>query len=125
MPAAFQTTIAVHELTHALQDQYFDLQKFVDAKTENSDLLLAHSALVEGDATAVMIDYDRIAFLGLKPLATEPNVEAVLLAKCHRRLLHYLCLGRSRELAADVALSVHERFAFRARITPKKWLSFR
>ena len=78
MPAVFQTTIAVHELTHALQDQYYDLTKFVDAKIENSDLLLAHSALVEGDATAVMLDYDRRA-AGLTPLAAEPNVESVML----------------------------------------------
>ena len=47
MPAIFQTTIAVHELTHALQDQYFDLEKFVDPKIENSDLLLARSALID------------------------------------------------------------------------------
>jgi hypothetical protein len=43
--------ILAHELTHALQDQNFDLQKFpLNIKT-NDDLALATSALIEGDAT--------------------------------------------------------------------------
>ena len=43
-----------HELTHALQDQNFDLQKFPLKIKDNDDLALATSALVEGDATVVM-----------------------------------------------------------------------
>ena len=78
MPDILQTPIAVHELTHALQDQYFDLEKFVDAKIENTDLVLARSALVEGDATAVMLDYARKQ-VGQDGIATEPNVESVML----------------------------------------------
>jgi len=78
MPDILQAPIAVHELTHALQDQYFDLEKFIDSKVESTDLLLARSALVEGDATAVMLDYARRR-AGQDGIATEPNVESVML----------------------------------------------
>jgi hypothetical protein len=78
MPGVFQTTIAVHELTHALQDQYFSLDKFMDHKIPNSDLLMARSALVEGDATAVMVDYSR-RIAGQPQIETEDNVEAVMM----------------------------------------------
>ena len=43
-----------HELTHALQDQNFDLQKFPLKVKDNDDLALATSALIEGDATVLM-----------------------------------------------------------------------
>jgi len=43
-----------HELTHALQDQNFDLQKFPLKAKGNDDLALATSALIEGDATVLM-----------------------------------------------------------------------
>jgi len=46
----------VHELTHALQDQHFDLTELDDAvETEGEDFAL--TALVEGDATSVEDDY--------------------------------------------------------------------
>jgi len=44
-----------HELTHALQDQNFDLQKFPLKVKDNDDLALATSALIEGDATVLMM----------------------------------------------------------------------
>ena len=43
--------IVVHELTHVLQDQHFGLDRLLSAT--NSDNLLAHQALAEGDATLV------------------------------------------------------------------------
>jgi hypothetical protein len=46
----------VHELTHALQDQKFDLDK-LDRRAETSGESFAITALVEGDATAVENDY--------------------------------------------------------------------
>lgn len=78
MPALLQTTVAVHELTHGLQDQHFNLEKLVDPKIENSDLLLARSALVEGDATAVMFDYAR-ELAGQPSLAQEENVNSMMM----------------------------------------------
>jgi hypothetical protein len=49
--------IMAHELTHALQDQHFDLLKLPLEAKGNDDRALAASALVEGDATLVMNQY--------------------------------------------------------------------
>ena len=78
MPEVMQFPIAVHELTHALQDQHFRLDNLLDQKTEVSDALLARSALVEGDATAVMLDYSR-KLMGQGPLAAENSVTGVMM----------------------------------------------
>ncbi len=78
MPVAMQPAIAAHELTHALQDQYFNLDSFVKPELENSDVQLARSALVEGDATAVMLDYVR-GLVGQPPISSIDDVSGVLL----------------------------------------------
>lgn len=78
MPELMQPTIASHELTHALQDQYYNLEAMIDPKIENSDKLMAHSALIEGDATAVMYDYMQ-SLTGGRMIAEEPSVEKYLL----------------------------------------------
>jgi hypothetical protein len=66
-----QKPVLAHELTHALQDQHIDLDKFDDqtpdevSKTSSEDtdhlakdeLDTARDAVVEGQATAVMMDY--------------------------------------------------------------------
>lgn len=59
--------VLVHELTHALQDQYFDLERFVDGDPL-SDEGTARTALVEGDASLVMFDF----FAGV-PIETVPG----------------------------------------------------
>ncbi len=43
-----------HEMTHAVQDQYFDLEALDKAVEHDEDMSLALTALVEGDATLVM-----------------------------------------------------------------------
>jgi hypothetical protein len=51
-------TISAHELTHGLQDQRFDLQKFMAAKPPlDDDAQFARQFLVEGDATFSMFLY--------------------------------------------------------------------
>lgn len=49
--------ILAHELTHALEDQHFDLSRLPLEARGNDDRVLAASALVEGDATLVMNRY--------------------------------------------------------------------
>ncbi len=46
-----------HEVTHALQDQNFDLKKISPEDTGNDDEDLARLALIEGDATLTMQEY--------------------------------------------------------------------
>ena len=49
-----QKTTLAHELTHALQDQLYDLNAMEKGIEQDDDMLLAFSALVEGDATLLM-----------------------------------------------------------------------
>lgn len=56
-PLDSQKPVMVHELTHALQDQHFDLKRFEKWPKGDSDRELAIHALIEGDATAVMMEY--------------------------------------------------------------------
>ena len=49
--------LLAHELTHALQDQNYDLSRWPLKVKDNDDLALACSALLEGDATALMTRY--------------------------------------------------------------------
>jgi hypothetical protein len=46
--------ILAHELTHALQDQHFRLRQWPLKRKDNDDLVSAHMAVLEGDATLVM-----------------------------------------------------------------------
>ena len=50
-------TVMAHELTHALQDQHFNLARMEKWPKHESDSKLAFSALVEGDATLAMTRY--------------------------------------------------------------------
>jgi len=60
--------IIVHELTHALQDQHFDLRSFETADPL-SDASVARAALTEGDATLTMT-----SFLAGKNVETVPGM---------------------------------------------------
>jgi hypothetical protein len=57
IPGFLQKPIMAHELTHALQDQYFDLDRFLQRVKGNDDEVMAKTALIEGEALAVMIEY--------------------------------------------------------------------
>jgi hypothetical protein len=63
---ADQRMIMAHELTHALQDQHFHIQKWEDAAKPNDDDELARDAVLEGSATLSMFDY-QLQQLGRKP----------------------------------------------------------
>ncbi len=52
-----QKPVMAHELTHALQDQHFNLKRFEKWPKGESDAELAAHALVEGDATLAMTLY--------------------------------------------------------------------
>jgi hypothetical protein len=67
-----QDVVIVHELTHALQDQHFDLQRF-EAVDPMSDAATALTALSEGDATLTMT-----SFLAGKNLEELPGVGEVM-----------------------------------------------
>jgi len=52
-----QKPVMAHELTHALQDQHFNLRRFQKWPHGDSDAQLAAHSLIEGDATVSMMIY--------------------------------------------------------------------
>src|SRR5690349_5584727 len=54
---AEQRLIMAHELTHALQDQYFHVEKWEEEVKTNDDAQLARESVLEGSAMVAMIDY--------------------------------------------------------------------
>ena len=57
VPSGDVESVVVHELTHALQDQHFQLEPWVEAAKPNDDAHLARAAVVEGSAMAAMLDF--------------------------------------------------------------------
>src|ERR1043165_2182313 len=77
-----QKPVMAHELTHALQDQHFNLKRFEKWPKGDSDAELAAHALVEGDATLAMMVYmakhPLVALAFMKSLGSQDNASAQL-----------------------------------------------
>jgi len=56
-PLADQRMVMAHELTHALEDQHFQIESWIKAVRPNEDAELARDAVLEGSAMAAMVDY--------------------------------------------------------------------
>jgi len=54
---ADQREVMAHELTHALQDEHFSIEKWADAAKPNDDAEFARHAVLEGSAFAAMLDW--------------------------------------------------------------------
>ena len=78
MPQIIQYPVAVHELTHALQDQHYNLGPMLDSANLTSDTQLAYSALLEGDAMAVMLDHTN-SRIGKSPLSQIDDISPIIL----------------------------------------------
>jgi hypothetical protein len=65
LPLEMQRPAMAHEIEHALQDQYFDLKRFAQPIKDDGDRQLARSALVEGDGTMVMLEFQLQAMGGM------------------------------------------------------------
>src|ERR1700676_3911758 len=52
-----QRMVMAHELTHALQDQYFQIETWEHAARPNDDAELARESVLEGSAMAAMLEY--------------------------------------------------------------------
>jgi hypothetical protein len=57
LPLEMQRAVMSHELHHAVQDQHFDIEAVQGWSRRMTDLTLARSALLEGDALLVMLAY--------------------------------------------------------------------
>jgi hypothetical protein len=52
-----QRTVMAHELTHALEDQHFQIDAWVKAARPNDDAEMARESVLEGSAMAAMLEY--------------------------------------------------------------------
>lgn len=72
-----QKPVMAHELTHALQDQHFNLKRFDKWPKGDSDAELAAHALIEGDATLAMTQYmakhPLVALAFIRSLGSQEN----------------------------------------------------
>ncbi len=71
-----QRTVMAHELTHALQDQHFHVQHWEDAAKPNDDAEMARDAVLEGSATAAMMDRE-LRGIGSN-VRDLPNIESLV-----------------------------------------------
>ncbi len=86
-----QKPVLAHELTHALQDQSFGLEKYMKAGDadmgaskkeptpedfENDEISTAHQAVVEGQAMVVLLDYE-LSPMGQSVIDSPQIVEAL------------------------------------------------
>ncbi|MBI4576214.1 MAG: hypothetical protein HY722_08135 [Planctomycetes bacterium] len=75
-PSIYEQTMTLsHELTHALQDQHFDLRAILEEHKDDDDAVVARQALIEGEGTLAMIAY---APGGLERLRQMPDVSAIV-----------------------------------------------
>lgn len=72
-----ETMTLAHELSHALADQHFRLGNFMDETPSNDDENLAHSAVVEGEASWLMIAYT-LQQSNRPPVPTPEMLESVI-----------------------------------------------
>jgi hypothetical protein len=77
MPPALGPMLAAHELTHALEDQYYDLDTRLREAIHNDDLIFAHSAVHEGSASLLMTIYSAQQMLAgeMDPIAMQAFAE--------------------------------------------------
>ncbi|HEX2689971.1 MAG TPA: hypothetical protein VHN14_25310 [Kofleriaceae bacterium] len=80
-------TISAHELTHALQDQHFDLTRYLPSDGSiDDDAALARRFVAEGDATFVMLLYAMHGILGDK-------ISPAVIATLRRQITQFASLG--------------------------------
>ena len=75
-PVSEETSTLAHELSHALADQHFDLGHFMEETPANDDENLAHSAVVEGQASWLMFAYD-LKEAGQAPIPTADMLKSI------------------------------------------------
>jgi hypothetical protein len=76
IPADEQREVMSHELTHALEDQSFHIDRWIKTARPNDDAELAREAVSEGSALAAMVDYTmRDQNVGVRDL---PDVSLII-----------------------------------------------
>ena len=86
-----QTLVLAHELTHALQDQNFDLDKFLKAVKDDDDAANARQAIAEGHATAAMVQ----RMVQPVPLVSLPSLEPIMAEVIQQQMQEFPVFSKS------------------------------
>jgi hypothetical protein len=86
-----QKMVLAHELTHALQDQSFDLDRYLRAVEGNDDESNARQAVIEGYATAAMMQY----LIEPVPLTGMPSLQSFMASAIHQNPEQYPVFARA------------------------------
>jgi hypothetical protein len=86
-----QKMVLAHELTHALQDQTFYLDQFLHVVKDNDDESNARQAVVEGYATAAMMQY----LIEPVPLTAMPSLRSFMASAIQQSPARYPVFARA------------------------------
>ena len=100
VPAETQTMVLAHELTHALQDQSWDLDGFLHATGDDDDATAARLAVVEGYATAAMLQQAA----GGADLAQLPSIAPLMETVIHQQFEEYPAFSKAPYFFREQAL---------------------
>lgn len=110
-PQPAESVIVAHELTHALQDQYFDLEEIRLQLEDNDDMSLAFMAVVEGEATVAMMEYT-IKERGANPLGAFFARKATNLLMGHMDMVTKLMGGLAGEKLSKAPNIIRKQLLF-------------
>lgn len=103
-----QKPVMAHELTHALQDQHFNLRRFEKWPKGDSDAELAARALIEGDATLAMTLYlTRHPMIALAFMRSSQDTPSEQFEQAPRAVRESLLFPYSE--GSNWAAEIHER----------------
>jgi hypothetical protein len=86
-----QRLALAHELTHALQDQNFDMQKFLRATRDDDDATNTRQAIAEGHATAAMMQQ----LMAPVELANLPSLEPIMAQVIHQQFEEFPAFSKA------------------------------
>jgi len=70
--------VLAHEIVHALQDQYMDLDSLIEARSDDNDASVAARSALEGHATFAMLEWQLEILTGQRvDLSEMPNLSTV------------------------------------------------
>ncbi len=114
-----QKMVLAHELTHALQDQNFDLEKFLRAARADDDASNARQAVAEGHAMAAMTE----RLIEPQDLAALPSLEPLMAGLAHQQMEEFPVFSKAPYFFRSQALFPYsEGMAFMQRgLTQGGW----
>ncbi len=104
LPEPLQRSAMAHEIYHGIQDQHFDLGRLLEpfSSDENADFYLARMALIEGDASVVMADYELFE-AGVLPQNTARSIADIPMVAALFMEMDFTELAAAEQLAGQAS----------------------